>query len=46
MERSNEYLITGIRKGDKRCVSLLMSLIEDDGQQGEEIGAKWRRINE
>lgn len=36
MERSNDYLITGIRKGDKRCASLLMSLIEDDTQQGEE----------
>lgn len=36
MERSSEYLITGIRKGDKRCASLLMSLIEDDTQQGEE----------
>ena len=41
MERSNEYLNTGIKKGDKRCASLRMSLIEDDSQQGEEIGAKW-----
>ena len=41
MKPSDGYLIEGTRKGDERCASALMSLIEDDSQQREEIGAKW-----
>jgi LAO/AO transport system kinase len=33
---STETILTGIREGDKRCASLLMSLIEDGNQVGEE----------
>jgi LAO/AO transport system kinase len=33
---STETILTGIREGDKRCASLLMSLIEDGRREGEE----------
>jgi hypothetical protein len=29
MNYSDDYIITGVRQGDKRCASVLMSLIED-----------------
>ena len=32
---SNETIIAGVRRGDKRCASLLMSLIEDGSREGE-----------
>jgi hypothetical protein len=32
---STETIIAGVRQGDKRCASLLMSLIEDGSQEGE-----------
>jgi len=32
---STETIIAGIRQGDKRCASLLMSLIEDGSREGE-----------
>jgi LAO/AO transport system kinase len=32
---STETIIAGVRQGDKRCASLLMSLIENGSQEGE-----------
>lgn len=36
MEYNTDYLIAGPMRGDKRCASLLMSLIENDSNEGEE----------
>lgn len=36
MKHSKEYLIAGIKEGDKRCASLVMSLIENGSREGEE----------
>jgi LAO/AO transport system kinase len=47
MKYSSEYLITSIKRGDKRSASLVMSLIENGSPKGEEclrgLGIKTER---
>lgn len=44
MNYSDDYIITGVRQGDKRCASVLMSLIEDESDRAEACLRRLRTV--